>query len=338
MPNMKRDNKWQALRGICIIAVVLIHCAHYVKWDGTVNSFIFFLYRNLINFPVAVFMFLSGYFAKPDYSRIGQFYKDRIIRLIVPYCSWTIIYLFLRSTLAGNKFDIYTLLLSFLLGKVAAPFYYIIVLFYFTLATPFLVRYVKDVVRSIAVLLVSLAFGVVIYVLQLVYGFNIFYVLKYTPIWLVFYYFGILCKRNQLILDKFQSLIKYSPLLFLFCYSLELLGTYCFLHVGNGQVIAYSQLRISGFLYAVSVICTFLWLYCKRNSDNWLVYLGNNSYGIFYIHCLGILLARKLVKLRDLPFIVNVLIEFIFAFGLSLCLIYCINKIGNKRLKALLGI
>lgn len=321
------------------MAVVLIHCAHYVKWDGTVNSFIFFFYRNLINFPVAVFMFLSGYFAKPEYFGGEQYYRDRIIRLIVPYCFWTVIYLLFRAMLAENiNLTFSTLLFTLLLGKAAAPFYYIIVLFYFTLATPFLVRYVKDVTRSIAVLLVSLAFGVVIYVLQLVYGLNIFYILKYTPIWLVFYYFGILCKRNQLILDKFQSLIKYSPLLFLFCYSLELLGTYCFLNVGNGQVIAYSQLRISGFLYSASVICTFLWLYCRRTSDNWLVYLGDNSYGIFYIHCLGISLARKLIKLRDLPFMINVLIEFIFALGLSLFLIYCINKIGNKRLKALLGI
>ena len=285
MPIVKRDTNWQALRGICIIAVVLIHCEHYVQWDGSVNSFIFYFYRNLINFPVAVFMFLSGYFANPEKFGGGtkQYYKDRIVRLIVPYCAWTIIYLIFRATLIGNiNLSFKTLLSAFLLGKAAAPFYYIIVLFYFTLATPYLVRYVRNITCSIGVLIFSLFF--------------------------------------------FLS------------YGLELMETYCMLNVIKGQVIAYSQLRVSGFLYALSVILTFLWLYRDRIPNYGIVQIGNNSYGIFYIHCLGILLAQKLSRLEHLSFVASVLIEFLFALGLSLIIIYCINKIGNKRLKGLFGI
>ena len=39
MPIVKRDTNWQALRGKCIIAVVLIHCEHYVQWDGSVREY-----------------------------------------------------------------------------------------------------------------------------------------------------------------------------------------------------------------------------------------------------------------------------------------------------------
>ena len=58
----KKDGKWQVIRGICILAVILIHCSSYTQLDTSVNGWLYFIYRNLINFPVAIFMFVSGYF------------------------------------------------------------------------------------------------------------------------------------------------------------------------------------------------------------------------------------------------------------------------------------
>lgn len=73
MENGQKNSEWQYLRGICIIAVVLIHCASHVEIDGSWERVFYLIYRNLTNFPVAVFLFISGYFVNPD--RLGGYYK-----------------------------------------------------------------------------------------------------------------------------------------------------------------------------------------------------------------------------------------------------------------------
>ena len=62
--NERVNNKsqyWQVVRGICILAVIAIHCP-----QGTdENLFTWLGIRQLINFPVALFIFMAGYFVKP---------------------------------------------------------------------------------------------------------------------------------------------------------------------------------------------------------------------------------------------------------------------------------
>lgn len=58
-----RNEFWQCVRGICILAVVLIHCPSGIEYGrGTFEYAATLLLRQVINFPVAVFIFLSGYF------------------------------------------------------------------------------------------------------------------------------------------------------------------------------------------------------------------------------------------------------------------------------------
>lgn len=61
----RRQNKYaQVIRGIAILAVIWIHSRSYIKVDMTADSIYYLFQRNLINFPVAVFFVLSGYFAR----------------------------------------------------------------------------------------------------------------------------------------------------------------------------------------------------------------------------------------------------------------------------------
>ena len=51
---MKKQQFWQMIRGICILAVIMIHCPQGgAVWLGI---------RQVINFPVALFIFMAGYF------------------------------------------------------------------------------------------------------------------------------------------------------------------------------------------------------------------------------------------------------------------------------------
>ena len=63
----RRSQYWQIIRAICIIAVIMIHCPNGTSLNQ--DSFQFWLYvfiRALVNFPVAIFIFMSGMFVNPE--------------------------------------------------------------------------------------------------------------------------------------------------------------------------------------------------------------------------------------------------------------------------------
>ena len=60
---MVKSRYWQAVRGMCILAVIMIHCP---MGQSCVDQMTWLAVRQLINFPVAVFIFMAGYFVKPD--------------------------------------------------------------------------------------------------------------------------------------------------------------------------------------------------------------------------------------------------------------------------------
>ena len=52
---------WQSIRGICILAVVLIHSLGGFDYTGSYDTE-FIILRQIINVAVATFGFMSGYF------------------------------------------------------------------------------------------------------------------------------------------------------------------------------------------------------------------------------------------------------------------------------------
>ena len=52
---------WQSIRGICILAVVLIHSLSGFDYSSARNVK-FVILRQVINFAVAIFVFMAGYF------------------------------------------------------------------------------------------------------------------------------------------------------------------------------------------------------------------------------------------------------------------------------------
>lgn len=68
-----RDPYWQYVRGMCIICVILIHCKNGIEYRGSDigawNFDYWLILRQLINFPVAIFIFLSGYVTNIERSR-----------------------------------------------------------------------------------------------------------------------------------------------------------------------------------------------------------------------------------------------------------------------------
>lgn len=87
-----------ALRGVAISAAVLIHCLPQSPLSVAV--------RPLLNFAVALFIFLSGRLMTPE--RCGDvlgFYRRRVEKVLVPYLLWSLFYLLARRVTGPNRFD-----------------------------------------------------------------------------------------------------------------------------------------------------------------------------------------------------------------------------------------
>lgn len=107
---IEQSHKIQCLRGIAIIGVLCIHTLPGGNWQVYV--------RPLVNYAVALFLFLSGLLTRVDYDDWGEFMRKRVTRVLIPYIIWTILY-----TLPEQSFKLY--LYNLLLGQ-ATPFLYFI--------------------------------------------------------------------------------------------------------------------------------------------------------------------------------------------------------------------
>ena len=127
-----RDLSFDAFRGLAIIAVVAIHAIYF---GGSPYSSGFLYYRQLLNFCIPVFFFISGYWAsrKPIDSLAG--YKallwKRLSRIFVPYLFWSSLILGYSAVKTGEVDGYKTVFLLL-------PYYFIIALAQLYILTPVL--------------------------------------------------------------------------------------------------------------------------------------------------------------------------------------------------------
>ena len=126
---------WQSIRGICILAVVLIHSLSGFDYSSASNVK-FVILRQVINFAVAIFVFMAGYFVNIETLSEKNFsYKNWIFyrggRLCIPFMIWSLLYSgleLLKIVHSGNEIHWLGFVYRFIVGKSATPFYYIVVL------------------------------------------------------------------------------------------------------------------------------------------------------------------------------------------------------------------
>lgn len=128
-----KNNFIQIVRAFAIIAIVMIHTCPPGEWQ--------IICRPFLNFSVATFLFLSGYLTKVENENWYAFYKKRIIRVIVPYIIWTVLYCL--PAIIVHK-DVMILFKNLITAKAAAPLYYIFVYIQFVILTPWLGKLAKQ--------------------------------------------------------------------------------------------------------------------------------------------------------------------------------------------------
>ena len=297
----KRNPRVQVLRGIAIIAVVLIHTCP----TGIEQVFV----RPFLNFAVAIFLFLSGYLT--DISRINTkvFYKKRITRVLVPYFIWSVIYTTLGMIGRGD-FDIWKYLQNILLGGGAATMYYIPVYIQFVLLTPVMGRLLRKRMWWVGLLISPISYIYIYLVLfRIIPGDDIVASLWHVCClgWFTFYYFGLFLgnkfKKRRLNLNRLIELYVITILLQM----VEGYGWYMLGSTSGG-----TQLKLSS-LFSSLVFIMISYYYVNneryRKCSRLLIVIGDYSFGIYLAHLMILEIISRLFPFwESIPFVVNSLI------------------------------
>lgn len=278
--NLEFKEKIQLLRGIAIIAVIMIHTV-----SGEKAIFI----RPFLNFAVALFIFLSGYltnFSLED--SVKEFYKKRIIRVGIPYIIWSIIY-----TVAYGSYD--NFIKNIMTGQACGIYYYILVYLQLTLLTPLSYKLVNSKYKILGFLITP-----IIIVGHYIY---IYYTNKEIPypwnannfiIWYIYFYLGIfLRKKNYIRIVKIKKFILVLGLI------IQLLEGYFWWDLGSFSM-ATTQLKISVIITnIVFLLLVKDWITDSKIKNNFLLNIlkeiGNMSFAIYLSHILIINILSKFV-------------------------------------------
>ena len=262
----------QIFRAFAIIAVVMIHTTPLGNCQV--------LCRPFINFSVATFLFLSGYLTKIDNNNWFAFYKKRIIRVIIPYIIWTILY-------SIESKHIESIPINLLTAKAAAPMYYIFVYIQFVLLTPLLGKLATSKYRDLGWFVAPLSVLFFKYY-WLLTGQNmspyISWIWSDTCFlgWFTFYYLGLVL-GNRIIQKEYS--LKILLVLYLFSILIQMAEGYWLLSLGD--VNCGTQIKLSSLLTSsLFLLITYTVLRNKQYyiNNKFLKTLGDYSFGIYLCH------------------------------------------------------
>ena len=327
MPNTQyakdtRNNMVQIFRAFAIIAVVLIHTTPGAYWQ------VFF--RPFINFAVATFLFLSGYLTKIDNDNWGAFYKKRIIRILIPYVIWTVVYTIIFLDLSHLHKKLLTANASF-------HMYYLAVYIQFVLLTPIIGKLAKSKYMHLGWLVAPISIIVFNYY-RLLSGqeLNPTVSLIWSDAflgWFTFYYLGLILGNR--IIEKNYSL-KMLTILYLASIVLQMGEGYGWLMLGGSD--CGTQLKLSTLLTSSLFLLIIYTILRKGNIDiqnKYLRMIGDYSFGIYLCHVMVLFVIMPLFPFsRSFPFLITAVVVLL----LSLCLCYLGHRILGEKVSRWLGL
>lgn len=303
------NKKIQLIRAGCIICVILGH---------TVDGMSALIIRPVLNYCVAMFIFLSGYLTKMEIPNLKDFYFKRISKVAIPYVIWTVIYSLLFWEGIRN------FIIDLVCGKAGIQFYYIFVYIQLVLLTPLVIKLLKSKYNWVGFIITPVFIIIARYICYF-NGFEAVEPFKKTIFlnWFTYYYIGMAIKNkviNYRISEKKTILLYVITLL---CCSAEGFAWY---YLDNNFEMAVTQMKLSSI--AVSIAAAFLG-YVFITSDKitikdtkftrFLLMLGDSTFGIYFNHYAIIKLLNMIPGYSSLMvFPLNSIVTFIISFGLIL--------------------
>lgn len=337
-----RSTYWDSIKGLAIIAVVIIHSggsAFTAFSEGSLNWIFGITLRQTTAFAVPIFFVVSGLFSKPRKGLSARsFISNRFIRILPPYIIWTLVSLVLNKP--DHFLSPMLLLRDFILGSGIGVGFFVIVLLQFILLTP-LIWKIKTVQTHIAIMITLSILGLsATYVLRIL-GFPYYEML--FLFWYPFFHFGVftsMFKRDmELWLNKIR---KFIPSLLIICFTLALIEG--FFWSSHGLLsIGKSQIKISSFLLSFILflaILSFKEIF-SRVDRVVIAWLGRASFIIYLSHMLVLDRVRDALKQIDILFQLQpIFILLLCLFTIIICalLILSIEHTPARRVKKYLGV
>lgn len=340
MNKTTRDPYFDQLRGLAILAVISIHTTSIIVTytEKNINFYFLFYFRQFLNFAVAMFLFISGYFlsktnltSKKKYLR---FVKKQIPKILIPYIFYTTL-IILIGLLLHKNYSLNDIIIKYLTGNALGPYYYIILLLQYYLLLPILQKN-NNKKGIIIALSINSIFFITLYAHRIQTNNNIplFYYAGIFPSWIIFFQSGLYIGKFGI--KKIKKTISYSIifLLLLLCFY----EARIWLTQTNNISYAISQIRFSSFLFSLAIIYHFITYRIVLNK--WLLKLGEYSYGLFLIHMIIMPIINKLLTFIPTISAVQPLYQLIcitLTITISYLIINISKRIFSKRINTLFG-
>lgn len=317
----RRDLYIQALRGVAIAAVVLIHC---LPESGASIAL-----RPLLNWAVAMFLFLSGLLTTEEKDARGRVIKRRLLKVAWPYLFWSVIYV-----AASRPESVAKAAWPILTGGASAQMYFLLVYAQLVALTPLLFH----LLRSHRALLYAIApVAVVLWELAALLGIDLPSLGRLFPMWLVFYLVG-------LEWDRWRSLLrgKTPAVAAIAATTLAAQVVEGFLwNVYGDYNMATTQLRLTNMVSSLAVIALSMLASdaFKRRlaSCRYLVRLGDLSFGVYLCHMAVLMVFRKCFELLGFVGIIASLALWLAVLVTSSILVALWQRVLPKRVLGLIG-
>jgi probable poly-beta-1,6-N-acetyl-D-glucosamine export protein len=289
MAQENRDNAFDTFRGFAIIAVIATHAIYS---GGSPHNGGFVYYRQLLNFCVPAFFFISGYWASRKQIMCLAEYKAflwrRLSRILLPYLFWSFLVIG-YSILKTRYFDGSKTLFLLLTGGACMGYYFIIAITQLYLLTPIL-QYLNRKLGLYAVALSLMVNMIGFFVLYLSRLFNVIHHLPAAMLfysWIIYYEFGLFAGEKEMAVPTrktrlFRPFVLYALLVSAI---ISMMETIVILAKFENPAFAAFPTKYSSLLYSTCVIIGFIFyreyfecfprLFGK---------IGRYSFGIYLIH------------------------------------------------------
>lgn len=209
--------------------------------------------------------------------------KKRILKVAMPYVLWSLIYTVLHNLNTPTQIPI-CYLKSLVTGNAAAIMYYIFVYCELTLAVPLIDKLARSKYKYLGFLIAPIEI-IFMRLIPMITGYQLN---KYIDIimrisclgWFTYYYLGYLLGNN---IVQIKSSMRRWAILWAGSIVLQIGGDWYFI---MGEINCGTQLKLSSILTGVffSVIAYKFINSSKYLESNYLILLGNCSFGVYFSH------------------------------------------------------
>lgn len=319
-------NYFEFLRGIAIYAVIFIHVntAAYKFELTNIELALNISFRQLSNFAVPLFLFLSGFFmAKKvisDKKEYLTYVKKQVPRVLVPLVVWSFFYSFYNIYNGQGLKEVLTQFVTF---QACVPFYFIILIIQYYVLQPLIVKLGRSTFLAMLSIGISLIMVLVTFEVKKVIDIPFIIQAGNPIIWLMFPVIGAWSRFNNITLS-----LKYLGCLSLLALGLSIYESYEMMPHYGSYILSVTAIKSSSFIYSIFVIL-FLIKFSKERllnlSDNaFLVRIGKVSFGIYFMHMIVLSLSSAVFLKMGLNFFNNVFFQLTFCFFILLvCYVVC---------------